>query len=510
MFFTRKNTNFKSYYESKIIYPPHFLLLFLALMLFSCTSDDLENNSTNPVINQLKNDLKLDQFSNKNISQNLVVNWETPSRIEKDGFEIYEIGITETNEVKISSKIFQESLKYELIAIKKDSTVYSYFIEAFSSVHNDLFTGTIQELDNYSGTLNVFNLDGKPLGQLLAQNGVAKNHANSSELEPLKLAINLFSKLNNSGLTNKLPSCSTTYTVQVFREFYEDRYEIWKNAITNEVYTIKFLGSIYIKTEVSFMAVAYPCESEYTNDAIHVPYITKNYSTFNCEISDVIEDNIDYTKLDPCPKGIMDKLKNTTNNDIKAILEKFGVGKVYSIEMKMGVMEYPQDFAETQKISKNNYLITVTNDSYLGATQLYKATALLHETIHAYMLSVVDDYDTYPTNAPFNDFPELFKRYVEKINGTNADYTQHEDMANKYVDAIASSLDEFQNTDFLNFISDKQVFIDMAWSGLQGTDAFNKKYPVGSGDRKRFENRFSAELIGANYGGQNVIGRPCN
>jgi hypothetical protein len=73
----------------------------------------------------------------------------------------------------------------------------------------------------------------------------------------------------------------------------------------------------------------------------------------------------------------------------------------------------------------------------------------------------------------FNDFPELFKRYVEKINGNNADYTQHEDMANKYVDTIASSLDEFQNTDS-KFYSDKQVFIDMAWSGLQGTDALIK------------------------------------
>jgi hypothetical protein len=57
-------------------------------MLFSCTSDDLKNNSTNPVINQLKNDLKLDQFTNKNIAENLVVNWETFSKIEKDGFEI--------------------------------------------------------------------------------------------------------------------------------------------------------------------------------------------------------------------------------------------------------------------------------------------------------------------------------------------------------------------------------------------------------------------------------------
>jgi hypothetical protein len=87
------------------------------------------------------------------------------------------------------------------------------------------------------------------------------------------------------------------------------------------------------------------------------------------------------------------------------------------------------------------------------------------------------------TNAPFNDFPELFKRYVEKINGNNADYTQHEDMANKYVDAIASSLEEFQNTDFLNFISDKQVFIDMAWVAYR-VPMLLIKISVGSGDRR--------------------------
>ena len=69
----------------KLFTPPLFLGIFLVLLLFSCTNDELENNSTNPVINQLKNDLKLDQFTNKNISQNLVVNWETLSRIEKDG-----------------------------------------------------------------------------------------------------------------------------------------------------------------------------------------------------------------------------------------------------------------------------------------------------------------------------------------------------------------------------------------------------------------------------------------
>jgi hypothetical protein len=33
----------------------------------------------------------------------------------------------------------------------------------------------------------------------------------------------------------------------------------------------------------------------------------------------VIEDKIDYSQLDLCPKAVMDKLKNATNNDIKAI-----------------------------------------------------------------------------------------------------------------------------------------------------------------------------------------------
>jgi hypothetical protein len=68
-----------------------------------------------------------------------------------------------------------------------------------------------------------------------------------------------------------------------------------------------------------------------------------------------------------------------------------------------------------------------------------------------------------PTNAPFNDFPELFKRYVEKLTAIMLIIHSTKIWQNKYVDTIASSLDEFQNTDFLNFISDKQVFIDMAW-----------------------------------------------
>jgi hypothetical protein len=65
------------------------------------------------------------------------------------------------------------------------------------------------------------------------------------KLAPLALAIKLFSPLDKNGLTNKLPSCDNTYSFStLFTHHYDDRYEIWSNAVTGEVYTVKFLGEI--------------------------------------------------------------------------------------------------------------------------------------------------------------------------------------------------------------------------------------------------------------------------
>jgi UDP-galactopyranose mutase len=47
------------------------------------------------------------------------------------------------------SKLFQESLQYELIAIKKCCDLFISYT-SFSSVQNDLYTGTIQKLYNYT------------------------------------------------------------------------------------------------------------------------------------------------------------------------------------------------------------------------------------------------------------------------------------------------------------------------------------------------------------------------
>jgi uncharacterized surface protein with fasciclin (FAS1) repeats len=88
----------------------------LALLFFSCTKDELEN-SLESRHKSTKNNLKLDEFANKNIVENIVVNWETFSKIEKQGFEIYEIGITETDEV--TSSYFRKAYNMSLLRLKK-------------------------------------------------------------------------------------------------------------------------------------------------------------------------------------------------------------------------------------------------------------------------------------------------------------------------------------------------------------------------------------------------------
>ena len=175
-------------------------------MLFSCTKDDLENNTTTSITNQLKNDLKLEKFANKNISDNLVVNWEASSKIEREDFEIYEIEANEKKPSTIESNLFQSKLKYELIAIKNGTEVNSYLIEAYSNLKHGLFPNSIQSLKNFTGTLNIFELSGKQIGQIVIIKGNANTTSNDSSLNPLANAINLFYKSKST--TNKIPACN--------------------------------------------------------------------------------------------------------------------------------------------------------------------------------------------------------------------------------------------------------------------------------------------------------------
>ncbi|MGL2987784.1 hypothetical protein ACSVH5_09320, partial [Flavobacterium sp. RSSA_27] len=226
-------------------------------------------------------------------------------------------------------------------------------------------------------------------------------------------------------------------------------------------------------------------------------------------IAKAIEEQINDSQLDPCPKGVMERLKNTTNPTIVDVLAKLGANSIYTVNM---VMKPAGTYAETQRISKYNYEIRVDRDRYTDGTKLFKATALIHETIHAYFLSIVDDYNYTPSTA-LPSFPELFEAYVKKTHPTSTDKqdAQHLAMANKYVDAMASALQEYD----ANYTIDYQVYKDLAWGGLSKTPIFEKTFPSGSADNIRIINRYKAESSGhaVEQGTPNVqtpVGKPCN
>jgi len=223
----------------------------------------------------------------------------------------------------------------------------------------------------------------------------------------------------------------------------------------------------------------------------------------------LIEEQIDDTLLDPCPKEVMDQLKKTKNADVANVLAKLGANTLYTVNI---VMKPAATYAETQKISKYNYEIRVDRDRSTDGTKLYKAAALIHELIHAYFLSIIDDYNYTPSTSLMS-FPELFEVYVKKEHPTSTDRrdAQHLAMANRYVDAIASALQEYD----ANSIVPYQVYKDLAWGGLKDAPIFDATFPPGSADNIRIKNRHLTEALGravdqGTPNEQSPLGKTCN
>jgi hypothetical protein len=78
--------------------------------------------------------------------------------------------------------LFQEQLKYGLIAIKRRRDAF-LFNRSFSSVKHSLFANSIENLAQFTGTLNVYELNGDLINQLVV-NGKSTNPSNNS-LDPL-------------------------------------------------------------------------------------------------------------------------------------------------------------------------------------------------------------------------------------------------------------------------------------------------------------------------------------
>ncbi|WP_166920599.1 hypothetical protein [Flavobacterium poyangense] len=239
-----------------------------------------------------------------------------------------------------------------------------------------------------------------------------------------------------------------------------------------------------------------------------------------------IEDYIDDTQLDPCTKQVLKKLKNLTVGDIAAMIKRFsGDEDIFMIKMSTGQLPEndPNDWAQT-KFDENTYTVNmVFNEDYINGkdnpnppTDLSVATTMAHEIVHAYLISMLNENNTLGTSE-ICDFPTVYEAYVQyqiTKDKTILPAVHHELIADKYVNAIAATIQEFHTGVSVDSGFPNQVYLDMAWAGLYKTNIFIKNYPNDPNhknfkDRQRIYDRINTEKLGAQYGVNFPLGTPC-
>ena len=182
----------------------------------------------------------------------------------------------------------------------------------------------------------------------------------------------------------------------------------------------------------------------------------------------IIEDEIVDANLDDCSKGILGELKTLQSTDIAKIIKRFGdLNAPYDWEIKNNSLT-SGNVAETDRrnnVQTFDYVTDIDSDYVNQATKIAIARTLLHEMLHAYFISHIDD-----VNAGYQgDIRQflLLWQYIRKNKPpvTSSEPAQHEYMANKFIPPLKDALKEFDNASQSN-----QYYEDLAWGALYNTE----------------------------------------
>ncbi|MNK22241.1 hypothetical protein D3C87_405150 [compost metagenome] len=247
------------------------------------------------------------------------------------------------------------------------------------------------------------------------------------------------------------------------------------------------------------------------------PQINPDFGLVNGRSKKAIDivNKITSGNLDNCSEGVLEQLKELTESDIAKIITKLDMDpSVYEVDIRTEAFPGGTPAATTYAINpatgirkRYNYVIRLSPDYTTTANKLSRASILIHELIHAYFLSLIDDAAYGVPNAS-EEIATMFEAYVTKNFGPNSEMIHHELMANKYVDIIARAIQEFHTG---NIVPDNtepnEVYKDLAWGGLQHAPVFNTLPLV---DKERINKRYAAEILNYTIGAQVPIGEPCN
>ncbi|MDO1513227.1 hypothetical protein Q2T41_11220 [Maribacter confluentis] len=210
----------------------------------------------------------------------------------------------------------------------------------------------------------------------------------------------------------------------------------------------------------------------------------------------LIENSIISTQLDPCSAQILTELKNLQQNDMAMIISRFGTpNSVYDWVIKTAnpLINSNNDAETDWKRDSNdnaldyNYLTHIKPNYINQATQIAIARTILHEMLHAYLISLVDDALITGCSEVTN-FPILWNALVNKTYNNNPNRLHPEEISRKFITPLQDALKEWDGAKESN-----RYYEDLAWGALFDTDTFKYFHPIGSVSRLRIMNINAAE-----------------
>lgn len=475
------------------------MLFCLIVVLSSCEKEEVD--IANPLLKNYQNSFIKEDFS-KIIKTDFEVDWNSMKKGVSDDLkaEVYEFDIRTT--LMVPSIPNHKSIYYKLIAFEKEGKQEFHIAKFADDPNNRAVSPSFLDPVNYSGKIYLLNPSGQMEFAKKYQNGLFTGYMNVSN--------------ENPSITGRMALDCEIFIVTHYTNYWVIVGNFWN-------YTTLYSYTSYetICSEGGGGSGGDTGDAGYGGDSGGggSGAINQYEDVIVEDIANAIEDNIDDTQLDPCHKGVFTAVKNTSVCDIAEVLAKLNAnGSLYNTIIKSEVAPSGAP-AQTVRNSAYNYTTYISTD-YAGKTKLFIAASIFHEMVHAYFMSLFDDY--YNANPPnlnaYNDFAGLFHHYVTLRNpdSVNAADVHHQQMATDYVDAIARALQEYQTGIPVPIgTSPNQIYSDLAWGGLSEAPVFDVLFPVGSSAAQRIKNRYASEQTGHTIGQgtlqeQTQIGQPCN
>lgn len=210
---------------------------------------------------------------------------------------------------------------------------------------------------------------------------------------------------------------------------------------------------------------------------------------------DAFKEKIDDTELSECASKILDSIQMQSSGSVVGIIHRFaGVIPGYDWKIKSGTL--PISINGRTNPMTGGAVTVIDVNKYANGTDLSLARTIMHEAVHAYLVS-------YFKNDPLRanlEYSIMLQEYTS-LKNPDLNAVHHDEIVRQFKADIAGSLTEYGTARGYTFSSSQekvQFYSDMAWGGLSETRAFKA---LSAAEKLRIENTLLIEQYGVNSNG---------